>query len=296
MMGETARSSHDKAATRAHLEAYLESYPGLRGRVCRILLLHLHTMGLARIEEIYRRAEHAEEWHVPSDPNVPEAQLWAADEKEVINQIVINLAAEHLSPGRGRQHRLGGPPARRGQVRRIPRPHAGRPARPDRAQGEPVREHRQHARQRRHAALPGGNHGRPPETLRHRERRLHLGREALPRHPRHQLGARAYGLDRARQRLGRREGRRDAAGVGDPALEGLPGGRPAQHRVRADGRLHGLQGAQRAHRAGGPQVPAGSGRCGTTTGPSRPSSATRSSRRASRTASGPSSPAGARCR
>lgn len=97
-MGEIARSSHDKAATRAHLEAYLESYPGLRGRVCRILLLHMHTMGLARIEEIYRRAEHAEEWHVPTDPNVPEAQLWAADEKEVINQIVISLAADHLSP------------------------------------------------------------------------------------------------------------------------------------------------------------------------------------------------------
>lgn len=98
MMGENARNSHDKAATQAHLEAYLESYPGLRGRVCRILLLHLHTMGLARIEEIYRRAAHAEEWQVPTDPNVPEAQLWAADEKEVINQIVINLAAEHLSP------------------------------------------------------------------------------------------------------------------------------------------------------------------------------------------------------
>jgi len=98
MMGENARTSHDKAVTRAHLEAYLESYPGLRGRVCRVLLLHLHTMGLSRIEEIYRRAEHAEEWRVPTDPNVPEAQLWAADEKEVINQIVIDLAAEHLTP------------------------------------------------------------------------------------------------------------------------------------------------------------------------------------------------------
>lgn len=97
-MDGSSRSTHEKATTRAHLEAYLESYPGLRGRVCRILLLHLHTMGLARIEEIYRRAERAEEWHVPSDPNVPSAQLWAADEKEIINQIVIGLAAEHLSP------------------------------------------------------------------------------------------------------------------------------------------------------------------------------------------------------
>ena len=95
-MAENERSSHDKAATRAHLEAYLESYPGLRGRVCRILLLHLHTMGLARIEEIYQRAERAEEWQVLGDPNVPEAQLWAADEKEVINQIVINMSLIHI--------------------------------------------------------------------------------------------------------------------------------------------------------------------------------------------------------
>ena len=98
MMGESARTSHDKAATRAHLDAYLGSYPGLRGRVCRILLLHMHTMGLARIEEIYRRAERAEEWHLPTDPNVPSARLWAADEKEVISEIVIDLAAEHLTP------------------------------------------------------------------------------------------------------------------------------------------------------------------------------------------------------
>jgi hypothetical protein len=98
-MGENARSAHDKAATRAHLEAYLGSYPGLRGRVCRVLLLHLHTMGLARIEEVYRLAERGEEGQALVDPNVPSAQLWAADEKEAINEIVIDLAAEHLSPG-----------------------------------------------------------------------------------------------------------------------------------------------------------------------------------------------------
>ncbi len=97
-MGESGRSSHDKAETLRHLEGYLESYPGLRGRVCRILLLHLHTEELIRIDEIYRRAERAEQWNEPNDPNTPAARLWAADEKEVINRIIIDQAAEHLSP------------------------------------------------------------------------------------------------------------------------------------------------------------------------------------------------------
>jgi len=97
-MTEGARSSHDTAETRRHLEGYLESYPGLRGRVCRVLLLHMHTEGLVRIEDIYRRAERAEEWNIPRDPNRPASRLWAADEKEVINRIVIDLAAQYLTP------------------------------------------------------------------------------------------------------------------------------------------------------------------------------------------------------
>ena len=97
-MGESGRSSHDKTETLRHLEGYLESYPGLRGRVCRILLLHLHTEGLVRIDDIYRRAERAGQWNEPNDPNTPSARLWAADEKEVINRIIIDQAAEHLSP------------------------------------------------------------------------------------------------------------------------------------------------------------------------------------------------------
>jgi len=84
--------------TLRHLEGYLESYPGLRGRVCRILLLHMHSEGLIRIEDVYRRAERAEQFNIPTDPNLPAARLWAADEKEVINRIVIELAAEHLTP------------------------------------------------------------------------------------------------------------------------------------------------------------------------------------------------------
>ncbi|HEX5138497.1 MAG TPA: PEP/pyruvate-binding domain-containing protein [Planctomycetota bacterium] len=90
--------SHDKAETRRHLEGYLEAYPGLRGRVCRILLLHLHTQGFIRIEEVYRRAQRAEEWNVPTDPNRPASRLWAADERESINAIVIDVASEHLTP------------------------------------------------------------------------------------------------------------------------------------------------------------------------------------------------------
>ena len=97
-MAKPTRTEAEQAATRAHLEAYLESYPGLRGRVCRILLLHLHTNGLARIDDVYQRAERRAEWHVPQDPNVPSAQLWAADEAEVINRIVTELAARYLSP------------------------------------------------------------------------------------------------------------------------------------------------------------------------------------------------------
>ncbi len=96
-MAETSKG-HDKAETRRHLEGYLEAYPGLRGRVCRILLLHLHSRGLARIEEVYRRAQRAEEWNVPSDPNRPRSRMWAAEERESINSIVIDLAAEHLTP------------------------------------------------------------------------------------------------------------------------------------------------------------------------------------------------------
>jgi len=97
-MAGPRRSTHDQTETRRHLEGYLEAYPGLRGRVCRILLLHLHTHGHVRIEDVYRRAQRAEGWNVPTDPNRPSARLWAADEKEVINGIVIELAAEYLSP------------------------------------------------------------------------------------------------------------------------------------------------------------------------------------------------------
>jgi len=97
-MTEAPRRTHDQAETRRHLEGYLEAYPGLRGRVCRILLLHLHSQGHIRIEDVYRRAQRAEEWNLPADPNRPRARLWAADEKESINSIVIDLAAEHLSP------------------------------------------------------------------------------------------------------------------------------------------------------------------------------------------------------
>jgi len=96
-MAEAPRT-HDKAETRRHLEGYLEAYPGLRGRVCRILLLHLHSRGLIRIEEVYRRAQRAEEWNVPSDPNRPRSRMWAAEERESINAIVIDLASEHLTP------------------------------------------------------------------------------------------------------------------------------------------------------------------------------------------------------
>jgi pyruvate,water dikinase len=96
-MAEPARQ-HDKDETRRYLEGYLASYPGLRGRVCRILLLHLHSQGLIRIEEVYRRAQRAEEWNLPSDPNRPHARMWAADERESINAIVIDLASEHLTP------------------------------------------------------------------------------------------------------------------------------------------------------------------------------------------------------
>ncbi|MFI5402835.1 MAG: PEP/pyruvate-binding domain-containing protein [Planctomycetota bacterium] len=93
-----APMTHDKAETRRHLEGYLEAYPGLRGRVCRILLLHLHSQDLIRIEEVYRRAQRAEEWNIPADPNRPRSRLWAAEERESINAIVIDLAAEHLTP------------------------------------------------------------------------------------------------------------------------------------------------------------------------------------------------------
>jgi hypothetical protein len=96
-MAETP-PAHDKAETRRHLEGYLAAYPGLRGRVCRILLLHLHSRGLIRIEEVYRRAQRAEEWNVASDPNRPRSRMWAAEERESINAIVIDLAAEHLTP------------------------------------------------------------------------------------------------------------------------------------------------------------------------------------------------------
>ncbi len=84
--------------TRKKLDGYLCSYPGLRGRVCRILLLHLHSKGLVRIDEVYRRAARAEEWNHPVDPNRPSSRLWAADEKEVIHGMVIELASEHLTP------------------------------------------------------------------------------------------------------------------------------------------------------------------------------------------------------
>ena len=97
-MVEPPASSHDAAETRRHLEGYLEAYPGLRGRVCRVLLLHLHKQGKVRIEDVYRRAERAEIETVGFDPNRPAPRLWAASEKEIINGIVIQLAAQHLSP------------------------------------------------------------------------------------------------------------------------------------------------------------------------------------------------------
>jgi len=97
-MGEPRGRMPDSSHTRRHLEGYLEAYPGLRGRVCRVLLLHLHSKGHIKIDDVYRRAQRAGEWKVPEDPNRPARRLWAANEKEVINGIVIDLAAEHLSP------------------------------------------------------------------------------------------------------------------------------------------------------------------------------------------------------
>lgn len=97
-MADETQGAHDATETRRHLEGYLGAYPGLRGRVCRILLLHLHREGKARIEDVYRRAERAEEEYTTQDPNRPAARIWAAGEKELINGIVIDLAATHLTP------------------------------------------------------------------------------------------------------------------------------------------------------------------------------------------------------
>ena len=97
-MADATGGSHDVAETRRHLEGYLEAYPGLRGRVCRILMLHLHKAGKVRVEDVYRRAERAEEEFHAQDPNRPSSRMWAANEKELINGIVIDLAAHHLSP------------------------------------------------------------------------------------------------------------------------------------------------------------------------------------------------------
>ena len=97
-MADAKDGTHDSTETRRHLEGYLEAYPGLRGRVCRILLLHLHKQGKVRVEDVYRRAERAEESWTAKDPNRPAPRLWAADEKELINGIVIELAVQHLSP------------------------------------------------------------------------------------------------------------------------------------------------------------------------------------------------------
>ncbi len=99
-MDEDGRPPHDENETRRRLDGYLAAYPGLRGRVCRILLLHLHTEGRVRIEDVYRRAQRGEKWNTPTDPNVPSSKLWAADEKELINQIVVKLAVQHLAPDR----------------------------------------------------------------------------------------------------------------------------------------------------------------------------------------------------
>ncbi|MHC4954470.1 MAG: PEP/pyruvate-binding domain-containing protein [Planctomycetota bacterium] len=58
----------------------------------------MHKRGKVRIEDVYRRAERAEEHIGAFDPNRPAPRLWAAGEKEIINGIVIELAAQHLSP------------------------------------------------------------------------------------------------------------------------------------------------------------------------------------------------------
>jgi len=97
-MNDAAPGDHDAEQTRRHLEGYLQSYPGLRGRVCRVLLLQLHQRGHVRIEDVYRRAQRAEEWNLPADPNRPASKLWAADERELINDIVVDLASRHFSP------------------------------------------------------------------------------------------------------------------------------------------------------------------------------------------------------
>ena len=104
MADESARdpSTHadDQAETRRHLKGYLQAYAGLRGRVCRILLLHLHKQG----KVAYRgclppRANGPRSEFVPHRPQPPLGHgSGRADEKEIINGIVIELAAEHLTP------------------------------------------------------------------------------------------------------------------------------------------------------------------------------------------------------
>lgn len=90
--------SSDQEETLRRIEGYLNAYPGLRSRVSRLLLLALHSSGHVRIEDVYRQAQRAEEWNLPSDPNRPSSRLWGAEEREVLALLAIKLAAEHLSP------------------------------------------------------------------------------------------------------------------------------------------------------------------------------------------------------
>ncbi len=259
LMGDAARSSHDKAATRAHLEAYLESYPGLRGRVCRVLLLHLHTMGLSRIEEIYKRAARAEEWHIPGNPNVPSAQLWAADEKEVINNIVIDLAAEHLSPSE--VDNIVWAAHQRDEAKSV-ESLARMPDVPLDLIAHKVSQYASIASAHAAASLSGT----PKGTLVALIRRfisdsvdyISVAKRYLDIHDISWVLERTVSTERGSGWVGGK-----AAGMllawSILRAKGYRRSRAPQHRVRADRRLHGVQGAQRAHRTGRPQVPAARG-------------------------------------
>jgi pyruvate, water dikinase len=86
-----------------HIESVLEELPDLRDRIVRAILVALHSRGIASMDEIHHKAREIVEGEKlqdqePLDDNMQIAKRWGAAEKNLIQELAINIAAATLTP------------------------------------------------------------------------------------------------------------------------------------------------------------------------------------------------------
>lgn len=93
----------DSATVRDHIENLLTTHPALRIRFLRSLLITLHRRGVVRLEDVQREAaasvdEQSEQFAELQDDNVPLAVRLDETERQRMETLTVEYAAQHLRP------------------------------------------------------------------------------------------------------------------------------------------------------------------------------------------------------